>query len=71
MSITSACGTSLALRLLGERRLEISPLVTHRFALCDYPQAIQTAIFAGRHKAVKTVFDFTGENQREPVDHAT
>ena len=52
----------LALRLLRDRKLDIGPLVTHRFALRDYPQAIQTALFAGRHQAVKTVFDFTGGN---------
>ena len=28
----------------------------------DYPQAIQTALFTGKHQAVKTVFEFTGGN---------
>ena len=49
----------LALRLLRERKADIGPLVTHRFALRDYRQAIQTALFTGMHQSVKTVFDLT------------
>jgi threonine dehydrogenase-like Zn-dependent dehydrogenase len=50
----------LALRLLRDRRVELAPLVTHRFPLGQYKQAIQTALFTGRHRSVKTVFDQTG-----------
>lgn len=50
----------LALRLLLERRVDIGSLVTHRFALQDYRQAIQTALFTGRHRSIKTVFEFLG-----------
>jgi threonine dehydrogenase-like Zn-dependent dehydrogenase len=51
----------LALRFL--QRLDLRPLVTHKFPLRDYKQAIQTALFTGRQQSVKTVFDFTGEQQ--------
>jgi threonine dehydrogenase-like Zn-dependent dehydrogenase len=48
----------LALRFL--QRLDLRPLVTHRFGLRDYRLAIQTALVTGRQQSVKTVFDFTG-----------
>jgi threonine dehydrogenase-like Zn-dependent dehydrogenase len=48
----------LALRFL--QRLDLRPLVTHKFPLREYRQAIQTALFTGRQQSVKTVFDFTG-----------
>jgi threonine dehydrogenase-like Zn-dependent dehydrogenase len=51
----------LALRFL--QRLDLRPLVTHKFPLREYKQAIQTALFTGRQQSVKTVFDFTGEQQ--------
>lgn len=50
----------LALRLLGERRLDLAPLVTHRFPLAEYRRAIETALLTGKYQSVKTVFDFTG-----------
>ena len=48
---------ALALRLLHEGRVDLKPLVTHRFALTDYKRAIQTALATGPHRSVKTVFD--------------
>jgi threonine dehydrogenase-like Zn-dependent dehydrogenase len=51
----------LALRFLREGRVDLRPLVTHRFALADYKRAIRTALATGPHRSVKTVFDFTGE----------
>jgi threonine dehydrogenase-like Zn-dependent dehydrogenase len=51
---------ALALRLLAGG-LDLRPLVTHRFPLRDYRQAIQTALQTGRYHSVKTVFDLTGE----------
>jgi threonine dehydrogenase-like Zn-dependent dehydrogenase len=50
----------LALRFVQQRRAELAPLVTHKFPLGDYKQAIRTALFTGRSRSVKTVFDFTG-----------
>jgi threonine dehydrogenase-like Zn-dependent dehydrogenase len=47
----------LALRFLKERKVDLRPLVTHRFALTDYKRAIQTALATGPHRSVKTVFD--------------
>src|SRR5262249_20463658 len=50
----------LALRFLREGRVDLRPLVTHRFALADYKRAIQTALATGPSRSVKTVFDLTG-----------
>jgi L-iditol 2-dehydrogenase len=52
---------TLALRLLEQGKVDLRPLVTHRFALRDYRQAIQTALHTGPHRALKTAFDLTGE----------
>jgi threonine dehydrogenase-like Zn-dependent dehydrogenase len=49
----------LALRLIAERRVEIAPLVTHKFQLAEYRQAIRSALFTGTQRSVKTVFDLT------------
>jgi threonine dehydrogenase-like Zn-dependent dehydrogenase len=51
----------LALRFLREGKVDLRPLVTHRFALADYKRAIRTALATGPHRSVKTVFDCTGE----------
>jgi threonine dehydrogenase-like Zn-dependent dehydrogenase len=47
---------TLALRLLEQGRVDLRPLVTHRFALTDYRKALQTALHTGPHRAIKTVF---------------
>ncbi len=49
----------LALRFLADRRVDLAPLVTHKFPLRDYRQAIRTALHTGPHRSVKTVFDLT------------
>jgi threonine dehydrogenase-like Zn-dependent dehydrogenase len=49
----------LAMRLIGERRVDIAALVTHKFPLLSYRQAIRSALFTGAHRSVKTVFDLT------------
>jgi threonine dehydrogenase-like Zn-dependent dehydrogenase len=44
------------------RKLDVTPLVTHRFALESYREAFMTCYAQGRHGAVKVVFDrFDGE----------
>jgi threonine dehydrogenase-like Zn-dependent dehydrogenase len=50
----------LALRLIAERRVDIASLVSHRFPLTEYRQAIRTALFTGPNRSVKTLFDLTG-----------
>jgi len=50
----------LALRFLHQGRVDLRPLVTHRFGLTDYKRAIQTALATGPSRSVKTVFDLTG-----------
>jgi threonine dehydrogenase-like Zn-dependent dehydrogenase len=52
----------LALRLLREGRVDLAPLVTHRFALTAYKQAIQTALATGPSQSVKTVFDLAPDH---------
>ncbi|MCS6977359.1 MAG: zinc-binding dehydrogenase [Gemmatales bacterium] len=46
----------LALDLLVSRRVDLKPLVTHRFPLTQYRQAIRTALLTGRFRSIKTVF---------------
>src|SRR5208283_438004 len=53
----------LALRLLSRCGPELAALVTHRFALDAYRRAIQTALFTGKHRSVKTVFEIKGDGQ--------
>jgi threonine dehydrogenase-like Zn-dependent dehydrogenase len=48
---------ALALALAG--RLGLGRLVTHRYRLVDYVQAIEKAHRGGRDDAVKVVFDLT------------
>jgi threonine dehydrogenase-like Zn-dependent dehydrogenase len=49
-----------AMRLLAEQRdLPIGELVTHRFALEDWPRAMATALDRGRSEALKIVFSPT------------
>lgn len=48
----------LAIRWMAEGKLDLSPLLTHRFALVDYRQAFAVAMSKGRNKAVKVAFEF-------------
>jgi threonine dehydrogenase-like Zn-dependent dehydrogenase len=50
----------LALRLLRGRLANLVRLVTHRFPLREYKRAIQTALFTGPSRSIKTVFDLRG-----------
>jgi threonine dehydrogenase-like Zn-dependent dehydrogenase len=51
----------LALRLLGEQRVHLEPLVTHKFALADYRAAVRSALFTGPQRSIKTVFILAGD----------
>lgn len=48
----------LALDLIAEGRVDLSPLVTHRFRLADYGKALATAADKGRNGVLKAVFVF-------------
>jgi threonine dehydrogenase-like Zn-dependent dehydrogenase len=50
----------LALRLLRGKLGNLTKLVTHKFPLTDYKRAIQTALFTGPSRSIKTVFDLRG-----------
>lgn len=47
----------LAMDLLASGRVDLRPLITHRFRLYDYRQAINVALDKRRHRAVKVVLD--------------
>jgi threonine dehydrogenase-like Zn-dependent dehydrogenase len=47
----------LALRFLRDAAVDLRPLVTHRFALSEYRQAIRVALQTGPHQSIKTIFD--------------
>jgi threonine dehydrogenase-like Zn-dependent dehydrogenase len=49
---------SLALRLMAEKRVDLCGLVTHRFALADYREALETVTSKGSSGVVKAVFAF-------------
>ena len=46
------------LGLLAQGRLALPALVTHRFALADYQEALLVAHHKGPHGALKVVFEF-------------
>jgi len=48
----------LALDLMAEGRVELAPLVTHRFQLDDYKRALAAVTNKGRSEVVKAVFAF-------------
>ena len=48
----------LVIRLLKEKKLKLDGLITHRFDLDDYKEAIKTVVDKGRSKALKGVFVF-------------
>ena len=48
----------LALDLLAAGRIDLSPLVTHRFPLHEYQQAFETVLGKRRSGVVKAVFAF-------------
>ena len=46
----------LALRLFSEGRVDLSHLVTHRFTLDQWQEALETAMDKGKHHAIKIAF---------------
>ncbi len=46
----------LALRLHAEGRVDLTPLVTHKFPLREWKEALGVALHKGEHKAVKVAF---------------
>lgn len=49
----------LVLRWMAEGRLDLSGLVTHRFPLSRYPEALRTALGKSRARAFKVTFEFS------------
>ncbi|CAN5675213.1 zinc-binding dehydrogenase [soil metagenome] len=49
---------ALAMRLMAEKHVDLGPLVTHRFPLDDYREALTTVTSKGSSGVVKAVFDF-------------
>ena len=47
-----------ALEWMAEGKLDLEPLVTHRFRLEDYKKALATTIHKGRYGVIKSVFTF-------------
>ncbi|MBC8446348.1 MAG: alcohol dehydrogenase catalytic domain-containing protein [Chloroflexi bacterium] len=48
----------LALEWMAEGKLDLSPMVTHRFKLEDYKRALAVTANKGRHQVIKSVFVF-------------
>ena len=46
------------LRLVDQGKLDVTPLLTHRFRLEDFQEAFLVTHAKARHRAVKAVFDF-------------
>ncbi len=49
---------ALAARLIAEGKLNVSPLLTHRFRLAEYREAMKTLMIKGRSAAIKAAFIF-------------
>ena len=48
----------IALNLMAEGKLDLAPLLTHKFNLADYQKAIATTVNKSQNKVIKTVFVF-------------
>ncbi len=48
----------LALDWMAEGKLDLAPMVTHRFRLDDYKRALAVTADKGRHRVVKSIFVF-------------
>ncbi len=49
---------ALALKLMAEGRVDLAPLLTHRFELADYRQALETVTSKGKSGVIKAAFAF-------------
>jgi len=50
--------TALAVRLMAEGKVDLAPLLTHRFRLDNYRTALETVTSKGRSGVIKAVFAF-------------
>jgi threonine dehydrogenase-like Zn-dependent dehydrogenase len=48
----------LIVKWMAEGKLDLAPLVTHRFRLDEYQKALAVTASKGRHHAIKSVFVF-------------
>jgi L-iditol 2-dehydrogenase len=48
----------IAVDLMSQRKVDLAPLVTHRFRLPDYAEALSTATTRGRNNVIRAVFEF-------------
>jgi len=48
----------IAVELLRSGRLSLSPLLTHKFSLDEYKQAIEANLNLGKSRVIKSVFEF-------------
>ena len=51
----------LAIRLVQQMKGQLGALVTHRFPLRDYRQALDVAMHTGKYRSIKTAFDLQDE----------
>jgi len=49
------------LDLVRAKRVDVTPILTHRFALADYREAFQACYHQGRSSAIKVLFDYPGD----------
>ncbi|HET9015071.1 MAG TPA: alcohol dehydrogenase, partial [Thermomicrobiaceae bacterium] len=49
---------ALAVRLMAQGTVDLAPLLTHRFRLEDYRDALETVTSKGRSGVIKAVFAF-------------
>jgi threonine dehydrogenase-like Zn-dependent dehydrogenase len=55
--------------LIATHQIDITPIISHRFALADYREAFLICHDQGRHRAVKVLFEY-GEKSGSPLEAA-
>jgi len=48
----------LALEWMAEGRIDLAPMITHRFRLDDYKRALAVTADKGRYRVIKSIFEF-------------